>query len=476
LRAVGAALTTVIGTGPKADGMPDRPNVLLVLSDEHRPDALGVAGHDHVETPTLDRLAATGTRFSNAYCPSPLCAPCRASFTTGRYVHEVGAWDNAASYDGSAPSWGERFADAGVPVTTVGKLDFRPGVEAFEEQIEPSYRAEPDVNGLHREPPIVRESARERILAAGPTEEPGWHERQDARCTEAALSWLREHADDEEPWVLSLNYILPHFPLTARREYYERYPEAEMDLPADYPAGDDHPILEELRDHFDGRAVPESVLRRTRAAYYALCTELDDNLARVLDALEETGQREDTLVVYTADHGEPLGDHECWWKCSMYEQSVGVPMVASGPDVEAGRVIDQPVSLLDLVPTFADVLGLEPDPAWRGESLADLLAGGDPDPERAVFSEYHAHGTSRGAFMLRQGRYKYVHYPDNPAQLFDLDADPEELDNLADDPDYADVRARLEAELRAVCDPAAVDRRAREDQAERRECPVTEWW
>jgi choline-sulfatase len=457
--------------------MPERPNVLLVTSDEHRPDAMGVAGHDIVETPTLDRLAAEGTRFTDAYCPSPLCAPCRAAFATGRYVHEVGAWDNAASYDGTPAAWGERLAERGVHTASVGKLDFRPGVEGFAEQVAPSYREDPDVNGLYRDPPIVRDGARERILAAGPTGEPGWHERQDERCTEAAVDWLADHADDEEPWVLSLNYILPHFPLTAVREYYERYPEAEMDLPVDHPAADDHPIVEEIRDHFDGRDVDEDVLRRTRAAYYALCSQLDDNLGRVLDALDALGLAEETLVVYTSDHGEPLGDHECWWKCCMYEQSVGVPMLARGPGVPAGREVETPVSLLDLVPTVADAVGVEPAPAWRGDSLAGALWGeGGLDDGRAVFSEYHAHGVSRGMFMIRQGQYKYVHYPENPPQLFDVDADPTEMKNLADDPAFADVRERLHEELLSVCDPAAVDARAREDQADRRERPVEEWW
>jgi len=171
-------------------------------------------------------------------------------------------------------------------------------------------------------------------------------------------------------------------------------------------------------------------------------------------------------------------DHETWWKCNMYEQSVGVPLIARGPGVDEQRVT-APVSLLDLVPTMSDALGVERDPAWRGVSQWSVLTGErPPDRSRAVFSEYHAHGTSCGMFMLRAGRYKYVHYPEAPDQLFDVEADPEELENLAEDPAYAPVRERLSARLHAVVDPdpATVDSRAKADRRRRQERPVEEWW
>jgi choline-sulfatase len=453
-------------------------NILLLLSDEHRPDAFGCAGHDTIATPNLDRLAADGARFTDAYCPSPLCAPCRAAFTTGRYVHEVEAWDNAASYGGDPPSWGAHFENAGVRTTTVGKLDFQPDVQGFPEQLLPAFRRSPDVNGIQRDPPIIREGSRERITKAGPTDELGRHERADRERTDRAIEWLEARAEaDEDGWILSLNWILPHFPLTAERSYYERYDDLD-ELPYDYPAADDHPILEELRDHFQGRDVDRETLRRTRRAYYALCTELDDNVGQVLDALDRLGLAEDTLVIYTSDHGEPLGDHETWWKCTMHEQSVGIPLLTSGPGVESAT-IEAPVSLLDLVPTMGDALGVDRDLAWRGVSQWPVLTGArPPDHTRAVLSEYHAHGTSRGTFMLRQGRYKYVHYVDNPDQLFDLRTDPDELEDLADAPAYDAVRRRLEQRLRerVTPDPETVDQRARRDQIARNERPVDEWW
>ena len=439
--------------------MPEPTNVVLVMSDEHRPDALGCAGHQLVETPTLDALAVEGTRFSAAYCSSPLCAPSRASFATGRYVHETGYWDNATPYDGAIPSWGQHFTDHGIDVTTVGKLDFAPDVDdGFADQRLATHRETPDVYGLHREPPLVRERGRERILAAGPAADgEAWYVDREEATTREAIRFLEAEAANDEPFVLWVNYILPHFPLVAERRYYDRYPTEAVDLPIEYPATDDHPILEELRAHFDGRGVDERVLRRTRAAYYGLCT-----------ALDRTGLAEDTLVLYASDHGEPLGDHEVWWKCCMYEPSVGVPVIARGPGVESGVTHDAPISLLDLVPTMADAVGVDPDEDWRGRSLLPVLRGErEPDPDRMVFSEYHAHGTSRGMFMLRRGRFKYVYYPTQPDQLFDRRADPDERRNLAGEPDYVDVRAQFERELHELVDPDAVDEQARSEQRER---------
>jgi choline-sulfatase len=462
-------------------------NVLLVTSDEHRPDALGCAGHPVVETPTLDRLAARGARFTDAYCPSPLCVPSRAALATGRYVHEIERWDNATPYRGEPRSWGHHFRERGVDVTTVGKLDFKSGVDdGFPDQRYARHRDSPDVYGLHRDPPKVRENARERILDAGPVPDgEAWYCDMEGDVTEEAVSFLEERAAerdggaDDDPWVCWASYVLPHFPLRAEERLYERYVDhPDLDLPIDNPAGDDHPVLEEIRDHFDGREVDAETLRRTRAAYYALCTALDEQIGELLDTLDRTGLAEDTLVVYLSDHGEPLGDHECWWKCCTYESAAGVPMIVDGPGV-ADRTVETPVNALDAVPTMADAARIDPDPAWRGRSLLPVARGeADPDAERAVLSEYHGHGVSRGMFMLRRGDLKYVRYPDYPDQLFDLSDDPDELENRAEDSAYADACEDLAAELerRVEPSPEAVDERARDDQARRLAMDVEEWW
>lgn len=460
--------------------MPSQQNVLLILSDEHRPDTLSCAGHPHVETPNLDSMAANGVRFTDAYCPSPLCVPSRASFATGRYVHEIGYWDNAAPYNGSPPSWGHHLSEHEVDQTTIGKLHFEPFVDdGFDNQILTSHMESLDTFGLYRDPPKVRPGGRDRIERAGPIPDgEAWYnaDSSDDICDEnrfeRAVEWIerRGERDDNEPWLLSVNPLIPHFPLQVEQSYYDLYPEAEMDLPIDCPADDNHSALEQLRDHFNGRNIDEETLRRARSAYYGLVTVLDDYIGDLLDALERTGQADNTLVIYTSDHGEVLGDHELWWKCCMYEQSAGVPLVVRGPGVDEGRTVEDPVSLLDVIPTMTDALGVPADPNWQGRSLLPVVTGErEPDTDRAVFSEYHAHGVSRSFYMIRRGQYKYVHYLNGPDQMFDLNADPQELNNLADSSEYQDVCESLESDLREVIDPVEVDERAREDQRRRRE-------
>lgn len=458
--------------------MPTPKNVLLIISDEHRPDALGCAGHPQVETPHIDKLAADGVRFTNAYCSSPLCVPSRASFATGQYVHEIGCWDNAAPYEGSPRSWGHHLTDHGVNHATIGKLHFEPGVDdGFDEQLLTEHMETLDTFSLYRDPPRIRPNGRDRIERAGPVPDgEAWYnaDNPDDICDEnrfaRAVEWIEEQSERDEPWLLSVNPLIPHFPLEVERSYYERYPESKMDLPLDYPAADDHPALNQLRKHFDGSGLDEETLRRTRSAYYGLVTVLDDYIGDLLDALERSGQADETLVIYTSDHGEPLGDHELWWKCCMYEQSVGVPLIMRGPGIESRRTLEWPVSLLDVVPTMTESLEVPADTSWRGRSLLPVATGDrDLDPDRAVFSEYHAHGVSHGFYMIRRGPYKYVHYVDGPDQLFDLESDPQEMENLAQDPEHHDIKASLEEELKAVVDPAAVDERAREDQRRRRE-------
>lgn len=447
-------------------------NVLLIVSDEHRPDALGCEGHPAVQTPTLDRLANEGTRFSNAYCPSPLCAPSRGCFATGRYVHENEIWDNGAKYDGTPKSWGHHLTERGIEPTTIGKMGWYAGVDdGFPDKRIGSSRG-PEVYAPDRFPPKPRTGARDRILDAGPVDGEAWYTEYEQRKTDEAIEFLERQAeaDDREDWILELNYSIPHFPLKVEREHFDAVPMDAVEAPIDQPPVEDHPVLEELRAYFDVRDVDVDTQRRARAAYYGLLGALDGYIDQVLATLERVGLDEETLVIYASDHGESLGDHELWWKCCLYDPAVKVPIIMRGPAVEPDQVVEQPVSFLDLTRTITDALDVSTDPTWRGESLLPLARDTRPeDPERVVFSEYHAHGVSQGMFMVRQGMYKLVYYPEARSQLFDLEQDPEEINNLAQDPAYEPVKAHLEAELRAIVDPDAADRRARRDQRKRLE-------
>lgn len=450
--------------------MPTEPkNLLLLMSDEHNPRMMGCAGHPLVQTPHLDALAARGTRFTAAYCNSPLCVPSRASFAAGRYVHDLGTWDNASPYEGDPPSWGARLAEAGRRVTTIGKLDFRGAgyPDGFADQRLAKQRGEKgDLLGLLRDRVPKRAMARQRVMEAGVGETQLI--RNDRAVTDAAADWLaREAGAGDEPWTLYVSWLAPHFPLIVPEEYFTRYPLADIDLPADSVLAEQHPVVRQMRYHFDvDEPVTEEQQRLCRAAYYGLCTFLDDQVGRVLDALERSGLAETTRVIYVSDHGEMLGEHGMWWKCAMYEGSLGIPALAAGPGVPSGRTIDTPISLVDLFPTILDGAGVPLTDAVPGTSLWPLIADGG-EPGRVVFSEYHGHGTQGGAFMLREGALKYLYYVGYQPQLFDLAADPGELHDLAPDPRYAATLAAFETRLRGMVDPEAVDARAKGDQLAR---------
>ena len=451
-------------------------NMLFIMSDEHNKRFLGMAGHPVIQTPNLDQLAASGVRFSDAYCNSPICVPSRASFQTGQYVHRIRFWDNAIPYDGSVPSWAHRLRAAGHRVESIGKLHFRSAEDdnGFTQEHIPLHVVGGigDPIGMLRDPPIRREAALRLARQAGRGESD--YQRYDQTITETAASWLAERATrpDDKPWCLFVSLVCPHFPLIARPEWYDLYPEDFVPWPALYgreerPA---HPFVEALRScqiYDEGFDEPQKV-RRAIAAYMGMVSFLDHNVGVLMNALAATGLNASTRVIYTSDHGDNLGNRGLWGKSNMYEESAGVPLIMAGPEVPRGVVCDAPVSLVDAFPTIIDCAGLAPNPAdadLPGAPLLDVVAG--IAPPRTVMSEYHAAGAATGAFMVRHGRFKYIHYVGMPAQLFDLEADPAEMTDLGQEPGFAGVIATCEKRLRCVVDPEAVDAQARTDQAAR---------
>ena len=231
----------------------------------------------------------------------------------------------------------------------------------------------------------------------------------------------------------------------------------------------DHPYVAALRECqiFD-KGFDEEKLRKAIAAYFGLVSFVDHNVGRLLGVLDQTGLVNETRVIYTSDHGDNLGARGLWGKSTMYEESAGVPMIVAGPEVPQGVVCREPVSLVDGFPTILDCVGQQKHPddvCLPGASLFDIVRG--TAPRRTVMSEYHATGAATGAFMIRKGQYKYVYYVGMPPQLFDLDADPQEARDLAQDQGYSGVLRDCEAALRRIVNPEAADRQAFSDQAER---------
>ena len=447
-------------------------NLLIIMSDEHRRDAMGTMGHPVVLTPHLDALGASGAVFENAYTPSPMCVPARAAIACGDYVHRIRHWDSATPYDGGHRSWMHALRDAGVEVVSIGKLHFRSTDDdyGFRYELLPMHVVD-GVGwpvGLLRKSPPPYDAAAElaRDVGTGETD----YTRYDRAVTQAAVDWLTDQAGKSEKWAAFVSLVSPHYPLIAPDPFAAFYDHANIDEPIAYAADarPQHPELDRVAafyDYdrfFDAKRVPQA-----RAAYYGLVSFMDACVGQILGALEASGQADETLVIYVSDHGDMLGDHGFWTKQVMYEGSAGVPMIISGPGVEAGRRVTTAASLLDLAPTATEVTASK---AWDGPGRSLLNnASDEDDSDRTVFSEYHDGGSTTGTFMVRWSHWKYVHYVNEAPQLFDLEKDPQELDDLglADGPAARAARAEGNRRLRLICDPDAVDRLCFQDQRRR---------
>ncbi|MGB7262352.1 MAG: sulfatase-like hydrolase/transferase [Albidovulum sp.] len=452
-----------------------RQNFLVLISDEHRRDAMGCMGHPIVKTPNLDRLAERGCVFENAYTPSPMCVPTRAALATGDYVHRTGNWDSATPYAGQVRSWMRQLRDADVPVTSIGKLHFRSAEDdnGFTEEIIPMHVVGGVgwAVGLLRENPPAYDAAAE--LAADVGTGPSTYTDYDLAITAATEQWLAGKADEVEPWSAFISLVSPHYPLTAPEKWAALYDPAKMDMPVGYGTNPqpEHSELANIRKFYDyERYFDEAKMRAAKVAYYALTSFMDDCIGRIVAALEASGQAENTVIVYVSDHGDMMGDQGFWTKQVMYDASAGVPMIAVGPGIPEGRRVRTGASLLDLAATALDVTGTDGDAAsdaLPGMSLR-ALANAPDDPDRTIFSEYHDGGSTTGTFMVRWADWKYVHYVGHDPQLFNLVADPQEMINLAregvNDPATRAALAKGEQRLRAICDPEAVNARAFSDQ------------
>ncbi len=450
-------------------------NVIVIMSDEHNPKVMGCTGHPVISTPNLDALAARGTRFSSAYTASPVCVPARAAFALGKYINQIGFWDNADAYDGSQPSWHHVLRERGHDVVSIGKLHFNQANEdhGFSEEQIPMHilNGKGDLMGLVRDDLPRRGGAKKMVGMAGPGE--STYTLYDRDICARTQVWLRENAAKQhsKPWVLFVSFVAPHFPLTAPPEHYYRYFNQKLPMPKLYAREErpKHPYLEDYRGSFcyDDYFESEDDVHRALSGYFGLVSFFDENVGKIMKVVTEMGLESTTDVIYTSDHGDNLGSRGLWGKSTMYEEIAGVPLIAAGPNFPCGKVVDTPTSHVDAFPTIIESVG-ESFEAVRdthpGVSLSSIANG--LIPERTVLSEYHGMGSRTGAYMIRMERYKYVHFVMYAPQLFDLLNDPEETNDISANPAMAGVLEQCRAKLEALLDPVDVDRRAKARQSE----------
>ena len=388
--------------------MARRPNLLLIMADQLAPQMLSAYGHARARTPHIDRLAEQSVVFENAYCNFPLCAPSRYSMLSGRLPSRIGAFDNAAEFPASVPTFTHYLRLAGYRTCLAGKMHFvgPDQLHGYEERITtdiyPSaFLWSPDWR-LDDESWVEWYHSMRAVLDAGP------HRRSvniayDDEVAFEAIRWLHERADDDDdrPFALTVSFISPHDPYLAPPSWWERYRKVEMDRPAvaDIPLADRDP---HSRRHWflTGRhrdAIGEADVLRMRRAYCAVTGYVDAKIGKLLDALDDIGAADDTMIVFTSDHGDLLGERGMFFKMSFFEWSLRVPLILRAPFAFAPRRVRANVSLLDLFPTLLEASGDGALPELAapidGRSLAALAsASGAPDWPDLVCAEYTAEG------------------------------------------------------------------------------------
>ncbi len=458
--------------------MSAKPNILIIMVDQLNGTLWPDGPAQWLHAPNLKALAARSTRFANCYTASPLCAPARASFMSGQMPHRTRVYDNAAEFASAIPTFAHYLRAAGYKTTLCGKMHFvgPDQLHGFEERLTTDiYPADFGWTPDYRKPG-------ERIdwwyhnmgsvTGAGVAEITNQLEYDD----EVAFNAVQKIYDlsrgaDERPWCLTASFTHPHDPFVARRKYWDLYENCAFLEPA---------IGEMARSEMDAHSTriqdscerskfditPEHV-RRSRQAYFANISYLDDKIGEILSALQASRQSENTIIVFCSDHGEMLGERGMWFKMSFFEGSCRVPLMIALPGTN-GHLVEQPVSNVDIAPTLCELAGVDIGPIsqWLdGHSLLPLASGGKR--REPVFLEYAAEASIAPMVAIIKDSLKFTHCQTDPQQLFDLANDPDELVNLAADPAYGANLADFNAMMRAKWNLAAFDDEVRESQARR---------
>lgn len=447
-----------------------QPNIVLIMADQLAPHFTGTYGHPVVKTPHMDALAARGMRFDAAYCNSPLCSPSRAAFMTGQFVSRTGSYDNATELRASVPTFAHYLTSLGYRTCLSGKMHFvgPDQKHGFQDRVTTDiYPADfawtPD--WLDHETRIDKWYHNMATVQESGMAQATYQIDYDDEVGFAAKRWLMDRArdrtlGDSRPFCLIASFIHPHDPYVARPEWWDLYSDDEIDMPVVEMGPDDHdPFGRRVMDAIEASDKPLTMdeIRAARRAYYANTSYFDSKVGELVKTLEEMGETENTIVIVTADHGDMLGERGLWFKMNFFEHSARIPLIMAGPGVMHG-VAQNACSLIDVLPTFVDIAGgsdaILGEPV-DGRSLMPL-ARGEADPIDEAIGEYCAEMTPWPVFMIRRGRFKYIHCEVDPPQLYDLTEDPHELRNLAGDPAYGDMVEAFAAEVFARWDSAAL--------------------
>ena len=461
-----------------------QPNILFIMCDQLAAQALSFYGHPLVKTPNLDALAAESVIFENAYCNSPLCGPSRAAFMTGQLPSRIGAYDNAAAFASDVPTIAHYLRQRGYQTTLCGKMHFAgpDQLHGFEERLTTDiYPADygwvPDWENFAERPTWYHNMLS--VVQAGTcvtSNQIGFDD---------AVAFLGERklidlarSEDQRPFFLLTSFTHPHDPFAITQEYWDRYEHDAIEMPTVPQMAPEELDLHSQRLHhvcaLGNYEQTDARVRNARHAYYGMISYIDDKVGQLLGALERSGQKENTIVVFTSDHGEMLGERGLWYKMSFFEPSARVPLLIFAPERYPHRRVSASVSLVDLLPTLVDLAGGNSEndlvAPIDGESLCSLMDenGTDEVVERVVLSEILSEGAVAPCVMIRRGRYKYIYASTDPEQFYDLEADPHEQHNLAALQDAAFACLWFSTEVAKRWDLDALHQSVLESQRNRR--------
>ena len=467
-----------------------QPNILFVMCDQLSALATSPYGNGDVLTPHLSKLAQRGTVFEKGYCNFPLCAPSRASMMAGQLASRIPVNDNSEEMPASVPTFVHHLRRGGYKTILSGKMHFvgPDQLHGFEERLTtdiypsdyiwtkywPAQGDPPRRVGLPGDEEVGRTYERQMsqmVKEAGPV---SWNyqleydEEVQFRALERLRRLARRRGESAgQPWFLCVSYTQPHDPYVSTPEYWDRYEDVDFAMPEEPPPDCEPHPADVWVNTFHGldRVNPtREDAYRSRRGYYAMTSYVDDKVGELVRELERLGKVENTIVIFTSDHGDQVGEHGMWHKRTVREWSARVPLLVTGPGVTQGRRVEENVSLVDLYPTLVDLAGLKmPEEqfvrALDGRSLVPFLRGERPaDWRNEVVIENNGEGTIKPIRALVKDRYKFVYVHERPDQLFDLAKDPDEWHNVAEDPSYEEVAVRLRAELLKDWDPEGTER------------------
>lgn len=439
-----------------------KPNILLIISDEQSPRTVGCYGADFMRTPNIDRLARQGTLFEHAYCAFPLCVPGRNALMSGQQCHKIKAYDIGSPLAPGLPTWAHMLGRLGYRTPLYGKMHFL-GADQLHGFDEHKHELPHQIDGFRWGEEVGNGTAYSMFTKIHFTDNLNTVGRKDYNYTfdtgsrESAVAFLDSRRGNAQPFCLTVGFNFPHYPMVVDRDVFTSYRDK---VPPPVTGGWRHPRNDHMADNVWGfnKMTPDQT-RAAREAYCAMGTMLDTWIGDVLAALQRSGHADNTVIIYTTDHGDMWGEHGMWCKNTFYEDSAAVPLIVSAPKcgVAAGRRISAPVSHLDLYPTLRDIVDAAD---WTvpldGRSLWPALTGVaalDPQP---VFCEYYACDVRGPERMVRDGDFKLNYYHNWGMELFDLASDPNETRNVLGDPAYHPVRQRLAEVLFRDWDPEKI--------------------